>query len=386
MHFWFSSDLISTKTDSRINEIHNDIVTDGAETENCDVPLNSSQNMVSLKHVVPIKVSTNMQSNNQAKAKRVYRTVDSHSSTDAVNAKKCKMVKCKRKPVLQRVSSKTLSRDQETAKSVFPIPTNNNKVSTVEAIKYIKKTSPVQLNSSQKIPVVYMKDISQVTSEEEVHSSQDPLEIPINATEPAPRKNGFVNKHLKAAIVNTESNMGKTTPSQAEFIESKLTEMLDAAVNDALHGGKPAPTFSKLIHVGDMLKVSCSNEYSMKWLNEMIKTLEDPRRDMNINLKTIQTGETTKFQNATLWIPGKPDPKDLVMKRLTAQNTWVDVAEWIVHCNVTTKSRNGQLFVFGIFPEHAKTIAANGGKLSYKFTSLPITLSKPHNEDTLRKK
>lgn len=111
---------------------------------------------------------------------------------------------------------------------------------------------------------------------------------------------------------------------------SSQQSMLDAAVYNALHGGNPAQTFTKLIHVGNRLKANCSNEYWMKWLNEMLKTLEDPWRDQ------------------VLWIPG--EPKDLVMKRLTAQNSWVDVPEWVIHNNVTTKSWNGQLFVIDIFP------------------------------------
>lgn len=198
-----------------------------------------------------------------------------------------------------------------------------------------------------------------------------------NAPKPPPtkgRSDGIsykeaASRHLRVAIIDQHNPLGKTTKEQAGLVEKAMLEELDKLLSssDTIH------TFQEWTHSGEILRISCDNEPALKWLKDTVPRL--PPLWEGARLTVVQVDQLPTLTKARLWIPGQPEDIDLVRKRLAAQNSAMDVKSWCVFHVEEKKEPLGRLLVFGVGKKDAQFIKGKGGRMSYKFSTLPIKLA-----------
>lgn len=181
-------------------------------------------------------------------------------------------------------------------------------------------------------------------------------------------------KHLRVAVIDRSNPLGKLDESQAKGVENSLTAALDAFIAAVGNEAKPAPTFDGLYHSGQILRITCSDQSSLDWLRSTVANL--PPLWQGAILDVVQVDDLPRLTKVTLWIPGEPEPTEMVTRRLAAQNTWAKLKEWCVFHDADREEPKGKLLVFGVGQADSAAIKTRGERLNYKFTSLKVKMRK----------
>lgn len=175
-----------------------------------------------------------------------------------------------------------------------------------------------------------------------------------------------VNKHLRVAIIDWLNPLGKLNETQEGLVKAKLFEALDSSIER----GDSVPTFSSWRHSGEILRITCEDESSLTWLERTVKKL--PELWKGARLDVVQVDDLPRLTKATIWFPDEKGPTDQIIRRLTAQNTDLEVSKWCIFHDAPDDTAGGRLLVFGISREDVKVLQGRGGRINYGFTSLPV--------------
>lgn len=141
-----------------------------------------------------------------------------------------------------------------------------------------------------------------------------------------------------------------------------------------------APTFRGMHYSGEILRVTCEDAGSRKWLEQAVSRLGNLWD--NCSLKVVRADQLPRLARVTIWVRGPPEEQAVALALLAAQNPWAEVGKWLSFFEMTQEQPPGRLLVKGVPEETAKEINSRGGRLSYKFSSLRVKVrfNKPPNE------
>lgn len=181
------------------------------------------------------------------------------------------------------------------------------------------------------------------------------------------------NSHLRVAIINKLAEFGRLTPEQASEIERKLLEELDKILFNPTSSTSKIPTFGGIRLAGDTLRVACDDSDSLKWLQAAVGAIAVEGTSLGV----IQVADLPRLSKLSIWIPGKPEDKGVVLARLAAQNPQLKVASWCCfHTARKEEESPGHLLVMGIGEGDATKLAECQGKLKYRFSTLTAKVTK----------
>lgn len=174
------------------------------------------------------------------------------------------------------------------------------------------------------------------------------------------------NTNLRVTIVNRLDELGRLTAEQANNVESTLLDALDNELFNLTNSGSTPPTFGGMDYAGQMLRVTCDNSRSLEWVSTQLESIKID----GVDLKIVRMEDPPTAMQVSLWIPGKPDKKNIVFGRLEAQNPDLKINNWCCFHTASKEEPLGQLFVMEVDDEDAAKLKSKGGKLKYLFNTL----------------
>ncbi|KAK5650455.1 hypothetical protein RI129_001484 [Pyrocoelia pectoralis] len=181
-------------------------------------------------------------------------------------------------------------------------------------------------------------------------------------------------RQLRVAVIDTNNPVGKLSANQAEMVKNELAKIIDQLFY-ATESTTPAPTFKGWRYSGEILRISCENNYSLEWFKKVVSDL--PPLWEAAHLKVVQEDCLQRLRKAAIWIPEEPEDLEVVKRRLEWQNPWANVGSWCVFHTAVNDQPPGRLIVFGIGEADQANLNARGGKLNYRFSSLKVKVRNP---------
>ncbi|CAH1099295.1 unnamed protein product [Psylliodes chrysocephalus] len=104
---------------------------------------------------------------------------------------------------------------------------------------------------------------------------------------------------------------------------------LDKSILSASCSKIKPPTFRSCSHSGEIIRVTCDDDLTLKWLKTKVPTLKTWK---GATLAVVGIDELPKLTKAcSLWIPGEAqadlDEKEIILRRLERQNPNLHVAK-----------------------------------------------------------
>ncbi|KAJ3664979.1 hypothetical protein Zmor_000506 [Zophobas morio] len=180
--------------------------------------------------------------------------------------------------------------------------------------------------------------------------------------------------HLRVAVIDVQHPLGKLTADQVEIVQKSLMGALDKQLDQCLASGRQAATFRGMKYTGEILRITCEDELSLKWLQQTVRSLTPLWEGAQLNV--VPLADLPRLVRATLWIPGPPVDAGVVLRRLEGQNQWANVKKWLLfHREAKPEAASpGNLFVFGLGMEEAKIIREREGRINYMLSSFNLKL------------
>jgi len=164
----------------------------------------------------------------------------------------------------------------------------------------------------------------------------------------------------KIAVTTNNYPSNGLTPAQAEIIQQQLLEAIDA-----LEGEQPHPSFQDCYYVDGILRVSCKDEATVKWLKETTGKITIEA----LHLQAVEEGKLPGRVVFRCWIPGGSLSFDRIRNRLRNQNANIATQKWHMLSNKT--QGEGQLLIF--FTDELEAAAIKMRKtLSFGFKQITL--------------
>ena len=178
-------------------------------------------------------------------------------------------------------------------------------------------------------------------------------------------------RHLKVAVICRSNPSGKIPSPKAQTLQDQLSRQLDHCLF-ALKEGEEPPVFDGWHYSGEFLRITCGDNHSLEWLKSTVNAL--PSLWDNAQLEVVTLDKLPRLVKTAVWIPGKADERETVIRRLAAQNPHLKVSNWCVFHDAVKVEPLGRLLIFGISDDDAKTVVEKGKKLRYGFSQLSVKL------------
>ncbi|KAJ3652637.1 hypothetical protein Zmor_018585 [Zophobas morio] len=156
--------------------------------------------------------------------------------------------------------------------------------------------------------------------------------------------------HLRVAVVDVQHPLGKLTADQVKIVQKGLMGALDRQLDQCLASDRQAATFRGIKYTGEILRITCEDELSLKWLQKTVRSL------------------TPLWEGAQLNV--------VPLAELPRLNQWDHVKKWLLfHREAKSEAAfPGNLFVFGLGMDEAKIIREREGKINYMLSSFNLKL------------
>ncbi|KAJ3649881.1 hypothetical protein Zmor_021598 [Zophobas morio] len=180
--------------------------------------------------------------------------------------------------------------------------------------------------------------------------------------------------HLRVPVIDVQHPLGKLTADQVEIVQNGLMGALNRQFDQCLVSGKQAAIFRGIKYTGEILRKTCEDEVSLKWLQQTVRSLTHLWEGAQLNV--VPLAELPRLVRATLWIPGPPVDAEVVFRRLEGQNQWAHIKKWLLfhHEAKPEAASPGNLLVFGLGMDEAKIIRGREGRINYMLSSFNLKL------------
>ena len=174
--------------------------------------------------------------------------------------------------------------------------------------------------------------------------------------------------HLKVAVISTTNILGKLGKDQYEKVYDLITDL----IMEELAKGNPPPTFKHFSYAGEIFRITCENDVSLRWLRSIVEKLTPWE---GAKLTIVAEKDLPKLYRFSVWIPkaiNKLSEPAKVVGILGGQNPHLQVKSWLIfHHHVEEAENNqGMVFVFGVGQKDADWLKQNRGKLNFLLSTV----------------
>ena len=167
-----------------------------------------------------------------------------------------------------------------------------------------------------------------------------------------------VANQLCVAIIDQRSPDAMTLMDRARF-DILYSAILDIILSQ-VKGGTPSFDDTRL-HSGTM-KVRCANEFSRKWLEEKIPTIEEKKLWQGAKLVVIDFKDIPKPHKFNVFFPGLKKSREEILKLLELQNKGLITKSWtILNCKAKD---GGTAMIIGVGEESFEFLRRKSNSLS----------------------
>ncbi|XP_071055149.1 uncharacterized protein [Onthophagus taurus] len=167
--------------------------------------------------------------------------------------------------------------------------------------------------------------------------------------------------HLKVAVINGLNPLGKLSEAEAEKIRMELTNKLVGQICGDIPGtNTPTPTFSSMVYVGQILKITCNDNSSLDWLKANVALLPPLE---GVKLSVVKEVDLPSMSRVQIWLPTYDvdlKSQEDILRVLAGQNKHLDIANWCLFRHEKIDKSQGRLLVFGVAKKDAEWLKANG--------------------------
>lgn len=170
---------------------------------------------------------------------------------------------------------------------------------------------------------------------------------------------------LKVKIVDYSAPGPQMSKEQGFVLQNRLTDIMD---EDILRG-KGAPLFYGSGIINGVFKITCADQFALKWLHGAVDKLGQPWS--NAQLRLMYRHEIPKFTTIALTIPGPSEDWSKVVMRLKAQNLPLKCHLWQFY------ERNKNQIYVGIDPDSLLYVEKMEKRLHYGLTKINCLIVQP---------
>lgn len=173
---------------------------------------------------------------------------------------------------------------------------------------------------------------------------------------------------IKVKIVDHAASNQKMAKEQGFIIQNRLIHILDADIAC----GILAPQFYGAGIVNGAYKITCADQYAIKWLHLAVDKLGQPWQGAELRL--LYRHEIPKFTNIVLIISGPSEDWSKIVMRLKAQNPPLKCHLWQLFKRTKNRHKSGDIIYVGIDPDSLLYIEKMEKRLHYGFTKISCAI------------
>lgn len=173
---------------------------------------------------------------------------------------------------------------------------------------------------------------------------------------------------IKVKIVDYAAPNHKMAKEQGFLIQNRLIHVLDADIAC----GILAPQFYGAGIVNGAYKITCADQYAIKWLHVAVDKLGEPWQGAKLRL--LYRHEIPKFTNIILIISGPSEDWSKIVMRLKAQNPQLKCHLWQLFKRTKNRHKSGDIIYVGIDPDSLLYIEKMEKRLHYGFTKISCAI------------
>lgn len=156
------------------------------------------------------------------------------------------------------------------------------------------------------------------------------------------------------------SDIGSMNGKMNEIRGSILRSAIVAAIDNSIKWRMFVPKFNGSNFYSGLYQVRCADMASLFWLRKIISEL--PPLWRGCNLDVLVREETLHKKRVLAYIPGTPDPVNLIMPRIHAQNANLNTERWDI-LDRKVDGQRGQTLVFGLDDDIIEVLKKNNFKI-----------------------